>query len=351
MSDFKTETLNVKPITYKLDIDDEQLKKLRPFFKVSSGSFSGITKTVNHLDKNEDEIRIRKKEEGSVLVELWDRNSSRPENLIGRGEVKYDSLSNREGMYEEWIPLLDRNNKQVGKALVEIDVTPVQNNLSFDDMFKRSIQDMNHSFRRAIEDMNRSFEHFNHFLPGTSFPSLMSSSPRQQAIKSEGHQEKVTSPKKQAIKSEGHQEKLSSPRKEIKHETLPKKDIKPETNSPKKELKHDTSSHGTLSTRDDSQRTLMTPSRRNWFDSTFEDMHNMFERTIEDMHNTFEQFTKDFFPSGFKDFLGEDERRMDLEDEKPVEKSNKSPVQENRRKANVSDNKDKVEIQEEPLRP
>jgi len=323
MSEFKSETLNVKPITYKLDLDDEKMKKLRPFFKVSSGSFSGITKTVNHLDKNEDEIRIRKKEQGSVLVELWDRNSSRPENLIGRGEVKYDSLSNKEGMYEEWIPLLDRNHKQIGKALVEIEVIPVQHNLSFDDMFHRSIEDMNTSFKRAIEDMNRSFDHFNRFLPSTSLPSL-GSAPRQQAIKSEGHQEKVTSPKKQ-VKSEM---------------------------SPRKEIKHDISHQGSqLQTRDESQRSLMTPSRRSWFDSTFEDMHSMFERTLEDMHNTFEQFTKDFFPSSFGSFL-EGDRRMDLEDEKPVEK-NKSPVQESsRRRENLSDKKkDTVEIQDEPLKP
>jgi len=321
MSDFKPETLHVKPITYKLDIDDERMKKLRPFFKVSSGSVSGITKTVNHLKKNEDEIRIRKKEQGSVLVELWDRNSSRPENLIGRGEVKYDSLSKREGLYEEWIPLLDRNHKQIGKALVEIEITPVQNNLSFDDMFQRSIEDMNHSFKRAIEDMNRSFEHFNRFLPSTTFPSLMSSSPRQQAIKGEGQH---------AIKSEGHQDKVSSPMKEI---------------------KHDKSHQGTLQTREDHDRSLMTPSRRSWFDSTFEDMHSMFERTLEDMHNTFEQFTKDFFPSSFGNFLEEGEKRMDLEDEKPVE-GRKSPVQESSRKGDkVSDNKDKVEIQEEPLKP
>jgi len=312
MSDFKTETLHVKPITYKLDIDDEQMKKLRPFFKVSSGSFSGITKTIRHPTKNEDEVRIKRKEKGSVLVELWDRNSSRPENLIGRGEVKYDSLSSKEGLYEEWIPLLDRSHKQIGKALVEIEVTPVQNELSFDDIFKSSIEDMNHSFKRAIEDMNRSFEHFHHFLPSTSFPSLTSSHPRHEAIKSEGHQEKLSS-------------------------------------SPKKEIKHDTSDQGTLSRREENQRSLMTPSRRSWFDSTFEDMNNMFEKTLEDMHNTFEQFTKDFFPSSFGNFL-EGDRKMELEDQKPMEKP-KSPVQESRRRENVSNKKNEVEIQEEPLKP
>jgi len=316
MSDFKPETLHVKPITYKLDIDDEQMKKLRPFFKVSSGSFSGITKTVRHPSKgdpkNEDEVRIKRKEKGSVLVELWDRNSSRPENLIGRAEVKYDSLSSREGLYEEWIPLLDRNHKQIGKALVEIEITPVMNELSYDDIFQRSIEDMNHSFKRAVEDMNRSFEHFNRFLPSTTFPSLMSSSPRHQAIKNEGHQDKGS--------------------------------------SPRKEIKQDMSNKGTLQKSDDSQRSLTTPSRRSWFDSTFEDMHSMFERTLEDMHNTFEQFTKDFLPSSFGNFL-EEERRMDLEEEKPKEQI-KSQAHESRSKENVShDKKDKVEIQEEPMRP
>jgi hypothetical protein len=317
MSEFKSETLQVKPITYKLDIDDEQMKRLRPFFKVSSGSFSGITKTVKYPaqgdPKNEDEIRIRKKEKGSVLVELWDRNSSRPENLIGRGEVKYTNLSSKEGAYEEWIPLLDRNHQQIGKALVEIEVTPVNMDLSFDDMFQRSIEGMNHSFKRAIEDMNRSFDHFNRFmLPSASFPSL------------------TEAPKQQAISSKD-QEKVSA--------------------SSNKEIKKDASSQGTLENREEERKSLMTPSRRNWFDSTFLDMNNMFEKTIEDMHNTFEQFTKDFFPSSFRGFLDE-ERGMDLEGEKPIEQSGKSQIQEDRNKENVSkSNKDKVDIQEEPLRP
>jgi len=282
MSDLKFETLHVKPITYKLDLDDEQMKNLRPFFKVQSGARSKITKTIKHPEnKNDDEIVIRKKEKGSVTVELWDGNSARPENLIGRGEVKYDNLSSKEGKHEDWIPLYDRNNKQVGKALVEIDVESAKNMLNYDDMFKMSLGGMDQSFKRALEDMNRTFDQFNHLLPITS-------GTQQQAIKSEGQQQK---------------------------------------------------DQGTIQMAEDSQR-------RNRFESTFEDMENMLEKTIEDMHNTFEQLTKDFFPSTFGKLEGE--KKMDLEYDKS--KQQKGIDQERSRKDNYAQG-NKGSIQEEPVKP
>ena len=156
------DTLHVKPITYKLNLSDEQLKHMRPFFKVRSGSFSKIIKTIKHPSQGDvtfdDEVRMRQKEVGSVHVELWDRNSSRPENLIGVGEVKYSNLAAEKGKHEEWIKLLDRNNKEVGKALVEINITKVDHNISIDDMFKRSIEEMNKSYRKAIESFQHTFD-------------------------------------------------------------------------------------------------------------------------------------------------------------------------------------------------
>jgi len=306
-----TESLHVKPIHYKLDIDDEQMKKLRPFFKVSSGSYSRITKTVKHPDPKgkdpecEDEIRIRRKEKGAVVVELWDRNSSKPENLIGKGEITYSSLSSKEGQFEEWIDLFDRNNKKVGKALVEVKVTPVNLDLNPEEMFKRSIESMHKSFQRAIEDMNNSFRHFSRLLPSdlSLLPSL-SSSPGQQAIKQDEKDNKQIQQQQETQKS--------------------------------------------MSTEEKNKSNQLSPQRRSWFDSTFEEMHNMFEKTLEDMHNTFEQFTKDFFPPSIANLLEDEKKGMDVEEEKPKETTQNQDEQ-NRQKTNKG--KTDVEIREEPVKP
>jgi len=223
------DTLKVKPITYKLNISDEELKKMRPFFKLSSGSYSRITKTIKHPHqgdpKFDQEVHLKKKEKGSVCVELWDRNSSRPENLIGRGEIKYTSFDNLKGnKFEEWIPLLDRNNKEVGKALVEINIIPMNQNLSIEDMFSRSLNEIENTYRRAIEDFRDTFESFGKFaLPSETKPQLTT---------------------------------------------------------------------GTEKMKGESEDKIMTY-RRSVFDNAFDDIHNMFARTIEEMHNTFERMTRE----------------------------------------------------------
>jgi len=293
-----TETIHVNPITYKLNMDDEELKKYRPFFKVSSGSSSKITKTIKHSNKNEEKIKLKRKEKGDVIVELWDRSSSQPENLIGRGEVKYHHLSEKEGKFEDWIPLYDRNNKEIGKALVEINIVPIHQELGYEDVFNRSIEDMHRSFNRAIEDMGSSFEHFHRTaLPSTATPSLTS------GMEKEKEKEKKT-------------------------EMIEEK--------PKKEERVE--SQGVT-------RSGLSPSRRSLFDSTMFDMEDTFNKSLEDIHNTFEQFTRDFFPSGFRDIMGDFDEKTRLEDKRETGRLEGRRGEENLGK------KSGTEMKEESFRP
>jgi len=216
---------------------------MRPFFKVSSGSYSRMTKIIKHPQNGspnfQDEVKMKKREHGSVQVELWDRNSSRPENLIGKGEVKYSSFANHEGTYEEWIPLFDNHGKEVGKALVEINISKVDPNISIEEMYKRSIQDMDNSFKKAIENFHHTFDHFGRFaLPSEIRPQLTTGG-------DEGSTTTGTSSENQ---------------------------IKPEGENDNRLMNY-----------------------RSIFDSTFDEMHNMFERTLEEMHNTFERMSREMF--------------------------------------------------------
>lgn len=144
-----TEGLRVKPITYNLDIGRELMN---PSFQVRSGSFSQMLRTEFDQD-----VKLDRKEKGSVFIEVCDGDE-----LVGKGEITFNTLSNREGMFNEWIPLMDNSGKQVGQALVEIEISPEAGKIHTGKMYKGLMDEMRDVFGDAGKDM----------LPAQDFPSI-----------------------------------------------------------------------------------------------------------------------------------------------------------------------------------
>jgi len=174
------ESLSVHPVTYKLKGNDEAIKKLCPCFKVSAGSFSEYTKegkTVDNKPQFDDDLCVKRKEKANIDVEL---RSCINRELIGKGHIDYNSLSNREGKFNEWIPLKDILGNEVGSALVEVEVKPEKKMMRFEDFdmhFKQLHDEMTHSMNRMLKD---SMDLFKGFFPErfSQLPSGESSAPK-----------------------------------------------------------------------------------------------------------------------------------------------------------------------------
>jgi len=141
------EGLRVRPITYNLDIGRELMN---PCYTVSSGSFS--QEVISGI--NED-VHIDRKEKGSIFIEVRDG-----EELIGKGEVKYSTLADREGMFNEWIPLRNADGDEVGQVLVEIEISPEAGKIH--GGFNGMLKDMKETFGNLGSDV----------LPSQNFPSV-----------------------------------------------------------------------------------------------------------------------------------------------------------------------------------
>jgi len=167
------QNIKVNPIKYELNFDEETLKNISPVYKVSSNSYSKVVKRIKKSkdnDPSKDKVKTKQREQGSVTIEVWNKNDRNPENLIGKGKVKYDYLRPSEGKTEEWIELKDRQGNVVGKALVEVEISPSNNMLEAgEDFFNRVMDDMSH----MIEDEGPFFRGFGRsFLPSLEFPDF-----------------------------------------------------------------------------------------------------------------------------------------------------------------------------------
>jgi len=157
------ENIRVKPVTYKLNISDDVLKTLNPCFSVSAGSFSKMSKKSTNLGGSpnfDEDLQIQRKEKANINVELRDANSY---DLIGRGHIEYDSLSSKEGKFNEWIPLKDLLGNEVGRALVEVEISPQQASLGFDSYnfgLKGIMDEMHERMDRIFGDTRRRFDEF-----------------------------------------------------------------------------------------------------------------------------------------------------------------------------------------------
>ena len=155
------ETIRVKPITYKLNVGEEILKKLRPVFQVSSESYSYATTTSKDVQGQptfDENVRLKREEKGHFEVTLRD---SRSKELIGTGQMRFDSLRKEEGTHQEWISLKDILGNEIGKALVEYEIKP-QNQLMQGEF--GSAEKVMGEMRRALDSMvtetNKMFDQF-----------------------------------------------------------------------------------------------------------------------------------------------------------------------------------------------
>jgi hypothetical protein len=150
--------LKVNPKSYKLNVSDEALKNLKPYFQVSSGSYSSHSETrklTNKEGKTQDKGDKDIKDKENTYIDLTLRDAISGE-LLGKGHMEYDNLRDKSEKYEEEVPLKDFFGNQIGTAIVEIEhhEKPLKN-----------IEDEFRSMRRAIGGMmhktNRMFRNFN----------------------------------------------------------------------------------------------------------------------------------------------------------------------------------------------
>lgn len=128
-----TSNLKIRPITFKLNSEEESLRNITPVFKVLIGS-SAETVTMGKKDQGsitwEEELDITRFPGKTVHIEIWDPDHK---TLIGRGEKSFDSLNISTG---EWIPLLDSINQVIGQVLVEIEGTPEETDIEVGDQME-----------------------------------------------------------------------------------------------------------------------------------------------------------------------------------------------------------------------
>jgi len=157
------QNLRVKPISYKLNGNEELIKKLHPYFNVSAGSFSKVSKksqNINEKPNFDEDLQLQRKEKANIDVELRDSYSN---NLIGSGHIEYDTLSNKEGKFNEWIPLKDILGNEVGKALIEVEVYPQKLGLGADDYnfgMKGIMDEMHERMDRIFDDSRKMMNEF-----------------------------------------------------------------------------------------------------------------------------------------------------------------------------------------------
>jgi hypothetical protein len=138
------DTLRVRPVDIKLDLDDKTLKDLNPVYRITSGSYSSITTKRGGIHEA---TNVNRKEKGSVRLEVWKGNDSDPKNLIGKGEIHFNTLKEKEGKFNEWIPIHDHQGKKIGQVEFEIEITP-----------SRSLQMGHMGDRFALRDFEETFD-------------------------------------------------------------------------------------------------------------------------------------------------------------------------------------------------
>ena len=266
-----SDLIHVRPILYRLDIDDERHKKLRPYFKLSSGPYSRTSKRVDAIGRGTgDTLTVGKKAEDSMIVELWDRHEFKKENLLGKGTLDLKKFSGQKGITEEWVILYDNEGKQIGKALLEIEMPPEEQKLTNKDLFQGVMEDARNRFGGFIED---SISIFDRMLKDTSklfediskefgmdeeFPRLKG----EESMKSRGTDHgKIDIEKPQTLKTQDKTKK-----------TMPKK-----------------RSHH------------VARQARNRFESLIENQTSLFEKMIEDTRKMFDEFAKDMWED--EDFI------------------------------------------------
>jgi len=149
--------LRVNPVNYKLNASDEALKNLKPYFQVSSGSYSSHceqrrigNKEGQSQDKDPNEVQDKE----NTYIDLTLRDSVSGE-LLGRGHIEYDNLRDKSEKYTETVPLKDFFGNEIGSAEVEIEhhEKPI-----------RKIEDEFTDMRKAIGGMmkrtNKMFKNF-----------------------------------------------------------------------------------------------------------------------------------------------------------------------------------------------
>lgn len=152
--------VRVNPKDYKLNVSEDILKNLKPYFEVSSRSVSST-----HMEKEMSHGQSKKTggHEGKTWIDVRLRDSASGE-LLGKGHVEFDENGKKPEKYEEKVALKDVFGNTVGEAVLDIEQKKIQTG-SIDDEFRKMRREISHMMRET----NRIFDNFSRKYYGKDY--------------------------------------------------------------------------------------------------------------------------------------------------------------------------------------
>lgn len=144
----------INPKNYKLEGNEESIKNLKPYFEVSSSSYSSYSSVKKYVNGKLQEDQSYTKRDGKAHVDLNLRDANSGE-VLGRGRIEYDPHSQKDSPFEEKIVLKNRLGNQIGSATVEMKPKS-QGHMAIEE------EDFGFgkSFNRMLRDSDRLFDNF-----------------------------------------------------------------------------------------------------------------------------------------------------------------------------------------------
>lgn len=123
--------ITIRPITAQLTRNTDMFKNMDPYVKFKLGNNkakSSVDKRAGKTPSWKDEILIKYMNEDTLKIEVWDKDTFKPDDLVGSTTLSLSTIEGQRNHIQDWIDLTYKG-KDAGKILLDIQFSPKKENI------------------------------------------------------------------------------------------------------------------------------------------------------------------------------------------------------------------------------
>lgn len=147
------ESLTARALTYELDFDEEHWSHIKPKMSITCDATTTSNKEL-YVEKGkpvfDKDLHIKRRDKGEIKIEVWDTGMPEAGTLLAKGYYVFHHLQNKEGTFQEWVPLKNDHGKEIGRALLEITISPQSCDIPLDDTPQHMIEELDQGLKKKL---------------------------------------------------------------------------------------------------------------------------------------------------------------------------------------------------------